>query len=632
MEYLEINVLSKLRNLLKNWVFWVFIVTIIAIIIRSIPAWTNYGWGADLGIFVGITRRYIASGEFFHPYYGWGSSYNYFPVLYAITGFVSTITGLDVLVVMPKIGPIFGGLTVLLFFFVVKELTGNRKIALLSSMIFAVLPFHVYQTSHTYPLTVGHFFMMFSILLFLKYRRNIWFIFPLLISTVLLIMSHHLSTYFYLISLIIIVFVENSVKREWTEHLKKDIFYILTSSVLIFSYWAFIAVPVYRGFMNNNIQIGALELGNNATIFLFYILFAVCFLLIWLKKRLNIFIEKKEPTFKQSFKLFLIVSLVWIFIMISSVFVVLPDVYNTLPVKIIFLSIPLMVIFSFAGAGFKSTYFIKNGAFIRGWFFAIIFSLFFSVLFDIRPLFPSRHFEYLDAPLAIIAAFGINYILINYDFSKFFSKIKSSLNIKPVYKSIKVSVKRSSFNKNIVYFFFIILILGGNAFSVYAIHEGLGRSQEHISKNIFSTIDEWMFENLDKNNSVVVSGHRIERVAESAGFNTTQNKNYDIWAAQDIDGCILELYGVNKSYGRTTHIIIDNVMVEKKVHVGFGKEGIVDVIMTEDAYNKFKTPFFNLIYRNESIDFNLETGQPIEWVEVYEVNWNYIKEYLGSKK
>ena len=146
-ERMESNISLKIYNLTRNWVFWLLLVTGIAIFIRSIPAWTNAAWGCDFGIYYGLTNSFVESGELFNSYIGWGNSYQYFPVLYAITGVAHWITGIDIIVLMPKLAPIFGGLSVLIFYFIVNELIGNKKIAILSSFMLAVLPFHVYQTS-----------------------------------------------------------------------------------------------------------------------------------------------------------------------------------------------------------------------------------------------------------------------------------------------------------------------------------------------------------------------------------------------------------------------------------------------------------------------------------------------------
>jgi len=135
-----------------------------------------------------------------------------------------------------------------------------------------------------------------SIYFFIKYRQDFRYIFPLFISTVLLIMSHHLTTYFYLISLVFIVFVENASRKEWTHSIKLDVPYILLASILIFSYWAFIATPVYESFMNTGLKIGSISMGSNGTIILFYLLFISSFGVVWLKRRFNIFLEAKEST------------------------------------------------------------------------------------------------------------------------------------------------------------------------------------------------------------------------------------------------------------------------------------------------------------------------------------------------
>ena len=94
---------ARFHSIVTHWLFWVGFVTGIAIIIRSIPAWTHVAWGCDFGIYYGLTNSFVESKELFNAYSGWGMSYQYFPVLYVITGVAHWITGLDVLTVMPKL-------------------------------------------------------------------------------------------------------------------------------------------------------------------------------------------------------------------------------------------------------------------------------------------------------------------------------------------------------------------------------------------------------------------------------------------------------------------------------------------------------------------------------------------------
>lgn len=619
---MQLDFVSKLKKISRNWVFWLIVITGIAIVLRSIPAWTNAAWGADFGIYYGLTNSLVKTGELFNPYYGWGSSYQYFPVLYAITGFGHWITGIDTLTLMSKIAPIFGGLSVLIFYFVVYELIGSKKIALLSSLFLAVLPFHVYQTSHAAPLTMGHFFMMLSLYLFIKYRQDTRYLIPLFISTILLIMSHHLTTYFYLISLIFIVFFENASIKEWTLHVKKDVIYILLTSGLVFSYWAFIATPVFESFMKSGIKIGPLQLGSNHLLVLFYVLFFSSFGLIWLKRRYNLFWEKKEPSSRSCIVKFCLTLIVCFALMGVFSIIKMPWTnFSFTPLSIIY-STPLIIVFGFGVAGFRYTRFIKNGDFVRGWLFAILFSLIYGTVTNSPVILPDRHFEYLMVPLSIIAVYGLEGIFLNLDyesFSKSWSKKitripKPKLNLNEKIRFVK--------KRQIIYLIVVVLLVSANAVSVYPSHVSLKASYEGITNEDMAVI-EWMNKNLDKNTSIVASDHRLARMAEAEGFNTTIDQAILIWGAKNLTGCINELCGIGKNYSRITHVVIDDVMKDMVVHVGAGKIVYMTNETSQVAYEKFLHQPFELIYRNQTVDPN--TNMTLHWAEVYQVNWTYIE-------
>ena len=633
---MQVGINSRFRGLLKNWVFWLFVITGIAIIIRSIPAWTNAAWGCDFGIYYGLAKSFVESGgEWYGPYYGWGSSYNYFPVLYAVTGFAHWITGIDVLIIMPKLIPIFGGLTVFIFYFVVNSLIGDKKVALLSSLFLAVLPFHVYQTSHASPLTMGHFFMMLSILFFIMYRQKSWYFFPLIISTQLLIMSHHLTTYFYLICVIFIIFIENASKTEWTPSVKKDILYIICASGLVFSYWTFIATPVFEGFMGRGISLGFISVKSTFIVVFFYLMFFSSFGLIWLKRKYNLFFKKKKPTVKSCFIEFSLTMMICFSVMIVFLFVKLPWTnFNFTPIAAV-LAIPLLLVFGFGVAGLKYTYFIRNGAFIRGWILALVISFLYAIVTNNHTILPHRHFEYIMAPLAIIAVYGIRGIFLNIDYEKLSKQVRKRLHI-AVSKANIAGKKRLNQKRNLLYISIIILV-SANASSVYEVHRALGQSYEVITAEDISAI-EWMGQYLDKNTSLIASDHRLERMVEAEGFNTTENQAICLWTEpnENMAKYVYELYGIgeNYSYSRITHVLVDDIMKNKMVHVGFGIEGIN---MTYESYNKFlpKDEFspkiFELVHETKSVDYDTITGEPLHWARVFKVNWSYFWDKPGLK-
>lgn len=612
-------IIPKPKDMIKNWFFWLIIITFLAIFLRSIPAWTNAAWGCDFGIYYGLTNSLVKNQVLFNPYFGWGGSYQYFPVLYGITGVAHWVTGIDVLTIMPKLAPIFGGLSVFIFYFVVFKLLGDRKIALLSSLFLAVMPFHVYQTSHASPLTLGHFFMMLSIYLFLRYRENTRYVFPLLISTALLIMSHHLTTYFFLIILMFVLFVENTSKKEWTTSIRKDIIIIMSISVMIFSYWIFIATPVYENFISRGMKLGPVIISSNYSILLFYILFLSMLGIIWLIKKLNLFITRKKPTTRIAIIRFSLIISVIFPIMIVFSFVKIPWTNFSFTPLSIFYSVPLILIFAFGFAGFRYIRFIENGSFIRGWLYAILLSFAFGLLTNSSAILPHRHFEYLMAPLSIISIFGIRGIFLNINFDNIskFTKIYSFFK-KP---SIYFFHKAYFFQKRrLPYMIVILFLVTANAVSVYPSHVALNASYEVITDEDFSVI-EWMDEFCDKNKSIIASDHRLARVTEAVGFNTTLDEASIIWICNNFTECLSELEGIGKNHSRITHVMIDDIMKDMVVHVGFGKI----FYMNNESYEKFLHRPFELIYRNATLNQNMEE---VHWSEVYTINWTYIEQFL----
>jgi len=623
---MQLNITSKLKELSRSWVFWLLLITGIAIIIRSIPGWIHAAWGCDFGIYYQISNTVVESKEFFPPYHGWGGSYTEFPILYAVVAIAHWITGIDVIVIMTKLIPFIGALTVFIFYFIVKELTENKKIAILSALFLSVSAFHVYQLSHAAPLVMGHFFMMLSFYFYLKYRKNIWYIIPLIISTLFLIMSHHFTTYIYIISLISIVFFENLYAKEWTNSIKKDIIIILIASGLTFSYWTLVAKTVINSFMRKVFIIGDVRFHPLITIGIFYVLFFASFFVILQIRKMNIIKECKRPTVKSSLIKFSLAFVICFSIMLLFAIVDLPWTnFKFTPASII-LSIPLLVMVSFVVAGFKYTRFIKNGLFIRGWLIGLVISFIFGLITSSTTILPERHIEYISYPVSIIAILGMGVIFSDPEFKGLISKIwiKKTIQINYFSKKIKIPHKHR--------LIFVILIAGiviTSAVGVYPSFRALGQSYEEITIEDINTI-KWLAENINQNTSLIASDHKLERLAEAEGFNTTKDEIRDFWEAEEPSDFVEELYGIGRKYDRITHVVVDDIMKYDGVHMGH-KIPIFHMINETwtGGYDKFSNEqIFTLIYRNESMEMNLEKNEAVRWAEVYEINWTYLeKEY-----
>jgi hypothetical protein len=487
----------KPKELLRKWYFWLFVITGIAIVVRSVPAWMNAAWGGDFGIYYGLTSRFVENQQIFNEYNGWGGMYNYFPILYIFSALGHWVTGSNLLWVMPKIAPVFGGLTVFIFYFIVYEMTKRRDLALLSSLFLAVIPFHVYQTSHAAPLTIGHFFMMLSLYLFLKSTNEKKYLVPLLISTVFLVMSHHLTTYFFLITVFFIVVIKSF--RVELRSMMRDVAYVTVASALTFGYWVFIATPVFSTFMSKGLSVQ-----SYLVILLFYVLlFGLLLAIATVKKRKSAWLKRIDAVFAFSQahvrkRALLYFAAGFVFILcfeIVFLFVNLPvSGMRMRPLSILY-SIPMLLFIGFGCVGVEYFHHVENRWFFQAWLCAILASFIYSLVTMNTTLFPDRHVEYLTIPACLFTAVGVLYFLKTREH-------KVSFSFKKQFSSPSIQA------------LFILVVSGlvfSNAVAVYPVYTSLEWMDESIPDQTVNAID-WMKQNLDKNSSVVATDLRLSKM------------------------------------------------------------------------------------------------------------------------
>lgn len=581
-----------------KWVFPLLLVTIIAILLRSLPSILNAAWGVDFGIYYGLTNSFVETKSFINPYDGWGASYQYFPILYVITGIAHFITGIDTIQLLPKIAPIFGGLTILILYFIVYELFKNRNIALISAGLLSTATFHVYQTSHAAPLTIGHFFMMISLFFFIKFIKKSTYLIPLLISTALLIFSHHFTTYFYIICITGILFSyvhihSPSWKKSWF-----SLSYVLFASTVAFSYWMFVATPVYESFMN-----GKLFLSPPLVILFFFSLTITGFFLSMYSNQIKDHIvknQKKIPTISLSKKV-IIVFFSLLAVSIIAIRTGIPGVYSQLTPLAVFYSIPMVLLVSFSLAGFSLLKEQKNGFFIQGWSVVLMGSFLFSILS--ANLMPDRHLEYLIVPLCVPAAMSMNHLIQNH-------KVKE---IKSLFSPRKIIHKdhllKPHFRPFVIPSIVAILIIA-NTMTAYSSIDALDSLDERVSDPCLSVMG-WIDGNISSD-SVIASDHRLSMLCWANDYNITYGETNTTWTSENISQCLEELQQFN-----ITHILIDDIMLLRVVNVNVGKY----YHMTNSSYEKFQEEPFRLIYRNATTNNQFEE---VHWIELYEIDYSKI--------
>ncbi|MEK7450635.1 MAG: glycosyltransferase family 39 protein [Patescibacteria group bacterium] len=159
---------------------------------------------------------------------------DYKPALYAYFSIpIISIFGLDVFSVrLPS--AIFGILTVLASFFLVKELFKKDNIALLSSFLLAISPWHIQFSRVAFEANVGVALNVFGILFFLKAFKKPWF---LSLSALMLGLSLHVYQSEKVFVPLLIAILVGSFRKEFVSLRKKYIY----TSIIIF---AIISLPL----------------------------------------------------------------------------------------------------------------------------------------------------------------------------------------------------------------------------------------------------------------------------------------------------------------------------------------------------------------------------------------------------
>jgi hypothetical protein len=607
----------------KQDVLYCIIIFIAAYIVRGIPSWFNWGWGNDFGIYYGLTQSLVDDPQLFRPYTGWGQTYHYFPMLFIIMSGLHVMTGIGIDVLLRVGSPIIGSLSVVMFYFVVKHFKAGEYIPLLAAMLLALNPFHAYQTAHAAPLTIGHLFLVLSLLLFLKKDDKAWAPHALYISTILLIMSHHLTTFVYILIIIGITFFRglNATKRRGD--FGTDIIYIIFLTALTFAYWAFVATPVFNSFMQ-----GGLYLSPLALVGLFYLLIGIMVLILEFKYRYGFTYKPRLFTKKIENALFMSVLII---LLASIGLLSMTDLgtgFTFLSIGLVLL-VPTLIIYSFGIIALNRVDFAEYGPEVKGIFYPLLAIFIFSIFTWNNVLLPFRFIEYLSYPICVLSVIGF-LILIKAPNELGFNKFKFR-------------------TKGLVVGFIILLLVSGS--TTYAVQRTTSRFEESISEQVklgLDYIDEYA-----PDNATIASDHRISNLVWQRGFNATYDYAYNIWFTErwNSSECLEELKGHGTSgyeYGQVGYLIIDSVMVRDGVQSNINE---TPRIINGEAYEKFNNPPFELVFESASdepdpgliwedqndVSSGLEEPYPytetlskplpdaLNWCRVYRVDWTYIE-------
>ena len=227
----------------QKWTFFALLsIFIIAIILRLIKLYEFTIWGSDSGEHYFLLNQLNVQGNIQLDYNGWGLAYPYFPGMHLLSSGFTQLSGGSAFEGLIFIIPITAALSVLLIFCITHRIFRDARAGLVAAGVLAVVLPYVYTTSHPIPGSLGSVLLLTCIFLLLKTYDNTKFFIPLVLSTLVLIFTHHLSTYFLIISLIFMI-----LSRELRHYSKArirtqfDMGYLTFLINITLFYWLFYA-------------------------------------------------------------------------------------------------------------------------------------------------------------------------------------------------------------------------------------------------------------------------------------------------------------------------------------------------------------------------------------------------------
>jgi hypothetical protein len=556
-------------------VYYVLIVIafLLAVGVRLYPLRTYALWGSDNGEYYYLSEElYYEGGIDAASYPGWGKTYPYFPGMFIVVAWFAKAFGLPLIDSLSYSVPVVSSLSVIILYLIAMEIFRDRRVAILSSFSLAVVVAHAFITSHSMPGSLADPLMLGCILLLLKSYDDRRYLPFLYITTVALIVTHHLSSYFLMISLLIGIATREIIQPKWSKKLAIDAPYVLflISATLLFWF-------VFTNFPQHVLSTVAEGVPPYTYIFLAYFGILALSMLVYLLKG-RIFRKLSYPSSVELLRRYLVVVIMLLAVLAFITLTSVPGTNIKVSMSSILWFLPALLLLVFFITGTKIVHFYENGNFVYGWVVAVALSLLLGAATQSHTLIPYRHAQYIAPPLILLSSIGI-------------VKLHDLLSVRK--------------KRGLTIFICALLVL--TAATAYPPPEAMGGFDEGITrKDLEAAI--WMNENLPKGVTVATDHRLSSTIFGFAKLMCTWDSAYEILHADRTEDALPQLRSCDTPVGkrRIDYVVIDRIMLDKGVALLQWENAQP---MSKDAFNKFLDAPFEMVYDNGEV-----------WV--FRVNWS----------
>ena len=176
--------------------------TLLLVFLALEPYLSYAVFGSDTGEYYRLTVDLVSTGAIPHgaAYAGWGSAYPDFPGIYLLAGAGAGALGTDPFSALTVLIPVVAVLSVFPLFLLFRRVYPHDTVALLASAVASIVMPRMFSIAHPAPLALGDFLCVGALWMLVESRRDGRWYLPLSLTSAALILTHHLSSYFFVVS------------------------------------------------------------------------------------------------------------------------------------------------------------------------------------------------------------------------------------------------------------------------------------------------------------------------------------------------------------------------------------------------------------------------------------------------
>ncbi len=399
--------------------FWLAALVALLLFLALEPLGQFALFGSDTGEYYRLTAALVTTGHLPRGinYLGWGTAYPDFPGIFLLSGAGAGALGLSTFTALTVLLPAIVTLSVLPLFLLFRRIYPHDTVALLGAAFASVAMPRMFSMAHPAPLALGDFLCVAALWMFVEGRRDGRWYLPLGLTSAALIVTHHLSTYFLVVSALLgLLLLELWRPRLWSHRFPAREFAFLGALVTgTFLYWffaakSFVALVIVPG-------LGGLPETSFAALELLALLVLIAAAALIRYRRGRLFLRRwvRLPTDRSLVRDLGIIA-VAVFGAVSLLLLVpLPGTTQmTQPTTILWFT-PLLGLGLLAAGSRRTPTLARLGPFALTWLGALGISALAALVAGglapqvsgfISAIPPSRHVEYILIPVGLLVAIG----------------------------------------------------------------------------------------------------------------------------------------------------------------------------------------------------------------------------------